>query len=109
VAKDIWTTLWMAHEGFKHVRKDKVEMLEGKLNWIIMYDNETPHDMFNRLKKLVSKVRALGSKKWTDRMLTERLMMVYTMTPHCEMMILTRITSKNSRRSENSQVHVYKP
>jgi hypothetical protein len=34
--------------------------------------------MFNRLKKLVNKVRALESKKWTDRMLTERLMMSYT-------------------------------
>jgi hypothetical protein len=26
-----------------------------------MYDDETPHDMFNRLKKLVNKARALGS------------------------------------------------
>jgi hypothetical protein len=43
-----------------------------------MYDNETPHEMFNRLKKLVNKARSLGSKKWTDRMLTERLMMAYT-------------------------------
>jgi hypothetical protein len=29
VAKDIWTTLRMAHEGSKPVRKAKVEMLEG--------------------------------------------------------------------------------
>jgi hypothetical protein len=43
-----------------------------------MYDNETPHEMLNRLKKLVNKVRALESMKWTDRMLTERLMMAYT-------------------------------
>jgi hypothetical protein len=43
-----------------------------------MYDDETPHEMFDRLKKLVNKARALGSKKWTDRMLTERLMMTYT-------------------------------
>jgi hypothetical protein len=34
--------------------------------------------MFNQLKKLVNKARALGSKKWTDRMLMERLMMAYT-------------------------------
>jgi hypothetical protein len=60
------------------VRKAKVEMLEGQLNWFIMYDDETPHDLFNRLKKLVDKARALGSKKWTDRMLAERLMMAYT-------------------------------
>jgi hypothetical protein len=78
VAKNVWTTLQMAHEGSKPVRKAKVEMLEGQLNRFIMYDDETPHEMFNRLKKLVNKVRALGSKKWTNSMLTERLMMTYT-------------------------------
>jgi hypothetical protein len=34
--------------------------------------------MFIWLKKLVNKARALGSKKWIDHMLTERLMMAYT-------------------------------
>jgi hypothetical protein len=43
-----------------------------------MYDDEIPHEMFNRLKRLVKKARALGSKKWIDHMLTERLMMTYT-------------------------------
>jgi hypothetical protein len=78
VVEDVWTTLWMAHEGSKPVRKAKVKMFEGQLNRFIMYDDETPHEMFNQLKKLVSKARALGSKKWTDRMLTKRLMMAYT-------------------------------
>jgi hypothetical protein len=68
----------MAHEGSNPVRKVKVEMLEGQLNHFIMYDDETPHEMFNWLKKLVNKARALGSKKWTDHMLMKRLMMVYT-------------------------------
>jgi hypothetical protein len=68
----------MAHEESRRERKAKVEMLGGQLNHFIMYDDETPHEMFNRLKKLVNKVRALGSKKWTDCMLTERLMMAYT-------------------------------
>jgi hypothetical protein len=77
VAKDVWTTLRIAHEGSKPVRKAKIEMLEGQLNCFIMYDDETPHEMFNQLKKLVNKARALGSKKWTGLMLTERLMMVY--------------------------------
>jgi hypothetical protein len=53
----------MAHEGSKPMRKVKVEMLEGQLNCFIMYDNETSHEMFNRLKKLVNKARVLGSKK----------------------------------------------
>jgi hypothetical protein len=77
-AKDVWNTLQMAHEGSRPVRKAKVEMLEGQLNCFIVYDDETPHEMFNWLKKLVNKARALGSKKWTDHMLTEILMMTYT-------------------------------
>jgi hypothetical protein len=60
------------------VRKAKVEMLEGQLNRFIMYDDEMPHAMFNRIKKLVNKARALRSQKWTDRMLMRRLMMTYT-------------------------------
>jgi hypothetical protein len=78
VAKDVWTTLRMTHEGSKPVRKAKVKMLEGQLNCFIMYNDETPHEMFNQLKKLVNKERALGYKKWTVHMLTERLMMAYT-------------------------------
>jgi hypothetical protein len=78
VAKDVWTTLQMAHEGSKLVRKAKVKMLEGQLNHFIMYDDETPHEMFNWLKKLINKASVLGSKKWTDRMLMKRLMMAYT-------------------------------
>jgi hypothetical protein len=60
------------------MRKANVEMLEGQLNRFIMYDDEMTHEMFNRLMKLVNKARALGSKKWTDHMLMERLMMAYT-------------------------------
>jgi hypothetical protein len=69
----------MAHEGTKPMRKAKIEMLEGQLNRFIMFDDETPQDMFNRLKKMVNKAKALGSKKWSDHMLTERLMRVYTL------------------------------
>jgi hypothetical protein len=78
VSKDVWNTLQMAHEGSRPVRKVEVEMLECQLNHFIMYDDEMPHEIFNWLKKLVNKARALGSKKWTDRMLTQRLMMAYT-------------------------------
>jgi hypothetical protein len=78
MAKDVWNTLQMAHEGSRLVRKANVEMLEGQLNCFIMYDNKTPHEMFDRLKKLVNKVRVLGSKKWTNCMLTKILMIAYT-------------------------------
>jgi hypothetical protein len=37
----------MAHEGSRPVRKAKVEMLEGQLNHFIMFDDETPLEMFN--------------------------------------------------------------
>jgi hypothetical protein len=39
VAKDVWTTLQMVHEGSKPMRKAKVEMLEGQLNRFNMYDD----------------------------------------------------------------------
>jgi dGTP triphosphohydrolase len=78
VAKDVWTTLRMAHEGSKPVRKAEIEMLEGQLNRFIMFDDESSQDMFNRLKKMVNKAKALGSKKWSDRMLIEQLMRAYT-------------------------------
>jgi hypothetical protein len=69
----------MAHEVSRPIRRTKVEMLEGQLNRFIMYDDETPHETFNWLKKLVNKKRAIGSKKWADRMLIERLMIAYTL------------------------------
>jgi hypothetical protein len=68
----------MAHEGSKSVRKAKIDMLEGQLNRFVMFDDETPQDIFNCLNKLVNKAKALLSKKWTDRMLTEHMMRAYT-------------------------------
>jgi hypothetical protein len=41
-AKEVWTTLRMAHEGSKPMRKAKIDMLEGQLNRFFMFDNETP-------------------------------------------------------------------
>jgi hypothetical protein len=72
------TLFRMAHEGSRPVRKAKIEMLERQLNRFIMFDDESPQGMFNWLKKMVNKAKALGSKKWTNRMLTERLMRDYT-------------------------------
>jgi hypothetical protein len=78
LTKDVWITLQMAHEGLKPMRMAKIEMLEGQLIRFIMFDDETPKEMFNRFKKMVNKAKALGSKRWTDRMLIERLMRAYT-------------------------------
>jgi hypothetical protein len=68
----------MAHEGSKPMRKAKIDMLEGQLNRFVMFDDKNSQDMFNRLKKLVNKAKALGSKKWTHRILTEHMMRAYT-------------------------------
>jgi hypothetical protein len=72
-----WMWPKMCGTLFEWLKKDR-ELLKGQLNRFMMYDDETPHEMFNWLKKLVNKTRALGSKKWTDRILMKRLMMVYT-------------------------------
>jgi hypothetical protein len=77
-AKEMWSTLRMAHEGSKPMRKAKIDMLEEQLNRFIIFDDETPQDMFNRLKKLVNKAKALLSKKWTDRTLIKHMMRAYT-------------------------------
>jgi hypothetical protein len=57
LTKDIWITLRMTHEGSKPVRMAKIEMLEGQLNRLIMFDDETTQDMFNRLKKWSTRQR----------------------------------------------------
>jgi hypothetical protein len=81
-AKDVWTTLRMAHEGSKPVRKVEIDMLEGQLNRFVMLDDEIPQDMFNHLKKLVNKTKTLKSKKWTDHMLMKHMMRAYTPTKY---------------------------
>jgi hypothetical protein len=34
----------MAHEGSKPMRMAKIEMIEGKLNRFVMFDDETPQE-----------------------------------------------------------------
>jgi hypothetical protein len=77
LAKDVWITFQMAHEGSKSVRIAKIEMLEGQLNRFIKFDDEIPQNLFNRLNKMVNKAKALGSKRWTYHMLTKHLMRAY--------------------------------
>jgi hypothetical protein len=88
-AKEVWTTLRMAHEGSKPMRKAKIDMLEGQLNRFVMFDDETPQDMFYRLKKLVNKAKTLGSKKWTSCMLIEHMIRAYTLMNY-NMVVLIR-------------------
>jgi hypothetical protein len=68
-ASEIWETLRIFHEGSRLVRKSKVEMLEGQLERFVMLDDETSQEMYNRMKLMVNKVRAYGSKKWTNKLM----------------------------------------
>jgi hypothetical protein len=61
-AKDICDTLQRAHEGTKLMKKAKRQLIEGQLDRFSMLDDEDPQEMYNRLKKLINKVRAYGSK-----------------------------------------------
>jgi hypothetical protein len=76
-AKDIWDTLQIAHEGIRLVKKAKRQLIEGQLDRFVMIDNESPEEMYNRLKKLVNKVRAYGSRRWSDRRMIDRMLWAY--------------------------------
>jgi hypothetical protein len=54
-AKEVWTTLRLAHEASNPVRKATIDMFEGQLNRFVMFDDKTPQDMFNCLRKLVNR------------------------------------------------------
>jgi hypothetical protein len=60
-AKDIWDTLQRAREGTKLVKKATRQLIEGQLDRFVMLDDEDPQEIYNRLKKIVNKVRAYGS------------------------------------------------
>jgi hypothetical protein len=77
-ANEIWETPQVFHEGSRTVCKAKIEMLEGKLDRFVMFDYETPHEMYNHMKLFVNKVMAYGSKKRTNKLMVQRLLRAYT-------------------------------
>jgi hypothetical protein len=60
------------------VKKTKMQFIEGQLDRFIMLDDESPQEMFNRLKKFANKIRAYGSKRWGDRRVIDRMLRTYT-------------------------------
>jgi hypothetical protein len=65
VAKDVWNTLWMAHEGSRPIRKAKVEMLKGQLQlfhhvrwWNTSWDVQSAKEASQQGKS--SKVQEVG-------------------------------------------------
>jgi hypothetical protein len=57
VAKQIWDTLHLAHEGVDKVRRAKIDLLMAKLNRFMIVDGEWPQEMFDLLMTLVGKIR----------------------------------------------------
>jgi hypothetical protein len=49
-ASEIWEIFRVFHEGTQSVWKAKIEMLEGQLDKFVMLDDETPQEMYNRMK-----------------------------------------------------------
>jgi hypothetical protein len=66
------------HEGTRPVHRAKVEMLKGQLDRFVMLDDEAPQEMYNRMKFMVNKVKAYGSKRWTKKLMVQRLLRAYT-------------------------------
>jgi hypothetical protein len=77
-AKDVWTTLRLAHKGSEPMRKAKIDMLEGQVNRFVISNDETPSRYVQSLEEVGQQGKGLGSKKWTDHMLTEHMMRAYT-------------------------------
>ena len=53
VAKQIWDTLHLAHEGGDKVRNARIDLLISKLNQFVILDGEGPQEMFDRLMTMV--------------------------------------------------------
>jgi hypothetical protein len=67
----IWDTLKEAHEEIEHVRKGKMDLINGELELFFMKNGETVREMYDRLILLVSDIRALGSVVWDDSKVTK--------------------------------------
>jgi hypothetical protein len=49
IAKKIWDTLLIDHEGVDKVKKSKINILMAELNRFTIFDGEGPQEMFDRL------------------------------------------------------------
>jgi hypothetical protein len=56
-AKEVWDTLFINHEGTKQVREGRIRALASELNRFVIKDDESPQDMYNRLNKIINKIK----------------------------------------------------
>jgi hypothetical protein len=76
-AKEVWGTLFINHEGTKQVREGRIRALESVLNHFVIKDDESPQDMYNRLNKIINKIKSLGSTRWRRREVVDKILYAY--------------------------------
>src|SRR6266540_3534478 len=77
VAKDIWVTLQVSHEGDHKAKLGKIELLEGELEEFVILKGETLQGLFDRLMIIINKMRALGCEEWDDHKVTRQFLRAY--------------------------------
>jgi hypothetical protein len=78
IAKEIWDTLHIAHEGVYKVRQSKIDLLMAKLNRFAIMDGEGPQEMFDWLMAIVGKLRGLGGEEMNDHRVVKILLEAYS-------------------------------
>jgi len=78
VAKQIWDTLHLAHEGVDKVRRAKIDLLMAKLNRFVIVDGEGPQEIFDRLITLVGKIRGYGCSELDDHKVVKVMLEAYS-------------------------------
>jgi hypothetical protein len=76
-AKEVWDTLFINHEGTKQVREGRIRALESELNRFVIKEDESPQDMYNRLNKIINKIKSLGSTRWGRREVVDKILSAY--------------------------------
>jgi hypothetical protein len=78
VAKKIWDTLHLAHEGVDKVRKARIDLMMSKLNRFVILDGEGPQEMFDRLMTMVGKIRGYGCDELDDHKVVKIMLEAYS-------------------------------
>jgi hypothetical protein len=76
-AKEVWDTLFINNEGTKQVREGRIRALESELNRFVIKDDESPQDIYNRLNKIINKIKSLGSTRWGRREVVHKILSAY--------------------------------
>jgi hypothetical protein len=76
-AKEVCDTLFINHEGTKQVREGRIRALESEVNGFVIKEDESAEDMYNRLNKIINKIKSLGSTRWGRREVVDKILFAY--------------------------------